>query len=173
MSVTRSGDVAGRVEAVGERVTRFRPGDEVFGTCAGALAEYACAPQGGFAPKPANVTFEQAAAPTSAFAALQGLRDAETAGPRHREVTWTTRPNPHPDPRAADRQEEADAAGVRPPGTAYGVPEGQDEWNASPDSSSAAAWPSPSPPPPRSRRPPPYPVAHRPPRGSPRTPPGS
>ncbi|MBG0816961.1 NAD(P)-dependent alcohol dehydrogenase [Planomonospora sp. ID82291] len=70
-------DVAGRVEAVGERVTRFRPGDEVFGTCDGALAEYACAPQDRFTPKPANVTFEQAGAvPTSAVAALQGLRDA-------------------------------------------------------------------------------------------------
>ncbi|GAT68479.1 NADPH:quinone reductase [Planomonospora sphaerica] len=70
-------DVAGTVEAVGERVTRFRPGDEVFGTCDGALAEYACAPQARLAPKPANLTFEQAAAvPTSAFAALQGLRDA-------------------------------------------------------------------------------------------------
>ncbi|MEV6649193.1 NAD(P)-dependent alcohol dehydrogenase [Streptomyces sp. NPDC051219] len=68
-------DVAGRVEAVGGNVTRFRPGDEVFGTCAGSYAEYACARQEKFAPKPANVTFEQAAAvPVSAFAALQGLR---------------------------------------------------------------------------------------------------
>jgi NADPH:quinone reductase-like Zn-dependent oxidoreductase len=68
-------DVAGRVEAVGRNVIRFQPGDEVFGTCAGSYAEYACARQDKFAPKPANVTFEQAAAvPTSAFAALQGLR---------------------------------------------------------------------------------------------------
>lgn len=68
-------DVAGRVEAVGRNVNRFRPGDEVFGTCAGSYAEYACARQDKFAPKPANVTFEQAAAvPSSAFAALQGLR---------------------------------------------------------------------------------------------------
>jgi NADPH:quinone reductase-like Zn-dependent oxidoreductase len=68
-------DVAGCVEAVGRNVTRFQPGDEVFGTCAGSYAEYACAHQDKFAPKPANVTFEQAAAvPTSAFAALQGLR---------------------------------------------------------------------------------------------------
>src|SRR4029079_9363641 len=53
-----------------------RAGDDVFGTCEGAFAEYACAPQGNFALKPANLTFEQAAAvPTSAFAALQGLRD--------------------------------------------------------------------------------------------------
>ncbi|GAA3831540.1 NAD(P)-dependent alcohol dehydrogenase [Sphaerisporangium flaviroseum] len=70
-------DVAGRVEAVGRNVTRFRPGDEVFGTCTGALAQYACARQDMLAPKPANITFEQAAAvPTSAFAALQALRDS-------------------------------------------------------------------------------------------------
>jgi NADPH:quinone reductase-like Zn-dependent oxidoreductase len=68
-------DVAGRVEAVGRNVSRFRPGDEVLGTCAGSFAEYACAHQDKFAPKPANVTFEQAAAvPTSGFAALQALR---------------------------------------------------------------------------------------------------
>lgn len=70
-------DIAGRVEAVGRNVTRFRPGDEVFGTCAGAFGEYACARQERIAPKPANVTFEQAAAiPSSALTALQGLRDA-------------------------------------------------------------------------------------------------
>ena len=69
-------DVAGTIEAVGSKVDRFHVGDAVFGTCEGAFAEYACAPQGNFAPKPANLTFEQAAAvPTSAFAALQGLRD--------------------------------------------------------------------------------------------------
>ncbi|MEW2085970.1 NAD(P)-dependent alcohol dehydrogenase [Streptomyces sp. NPDC005283] len=68
-------DVAGRVEAVGRNVIRFQPGDEVFGTCSGSYAEYACARQDKFAPKPANVTFAQAAAvPSSAFAALQGLR---------------------------------------------------------------------------------------------------
>jgi NADPH:quinone reductase-like Zn-dependent oxidoreductase len=69
-------DVAARVEAVGEHVTRFQPGDEVFGWCDGSFAEYACAPEDNLAPKPANLTFEQAAAvPTSAFAALQGVRD--------------------------------------------------------------------------------------------------
>jgi NADPH:quinone reductase-like Zn-dependent oxidoreductase len=69
-------DVAGTVEAVGSRVDKFRVGDDVFGTCEGAFAQYACAPQGNFALKPANLTFEQAAVvPTSAFAALQGLRD--------------------------------------------------------------------------------------------------
>lgn len=70
-------DVAGRVEAVGEGVTRFRPGDEVFGACEGSCAEFVCAQQDQLAPKPAGLTFEQAAAlPTSGLAALHGLRDA-------------------------------------------------------------------------------------------------
>ena len=69
-------DVAGQVEAVGEQVTRFRPGDEVFGWSDGAFAEYAVAPADQLAQKPANLSFEQAAVvPTSGFAALQGLRD--------------------------------------------------------------------------------------------------
>jgi NADPH:quinone reductase-like Zn-dependent oxidoreductase len=69
-------DVAGEVETVGKNVTGFQPGDEVFGVCAGAFAEYACAPEGALVRKPANVTFEQAAAvPVAAFTALQGLRD--------------------------------------------------------------------------------------------------
>jgi NADPH:quinone reductase-like Zn-dependent oxidoreductase len=69
-------DVAGTVEAVGKDVTRFRPGDEVFGWCEGAFAEYACAPADNLALKPADLTFEQAAAvPISGFAALQALRD--------------------------------------------------------------------------------------------------
>jgi NADPH:quinone reductase-like Zn-dependent oxidoreductase len=69
-------DVAGHVEAVGRNVTRFRPGDEVFGEARGACAEYACANEGKLALKPRNLTFQQAAAvPTSALAALHGLRD--------------------------------------------------------------------------------------------------
>jgi NADPH:quinone reductase-like Zn-dependent oxidoreductase len=77
-------DVAGTIAAVGAHVTGFQEGDEVFGTCRGAFAEYACAAdasEGGvggdgvLAPKPANLGFEQAAAvPTSACTALQGLR---------------------------------------------------------------------------------------------------
>jgi NADPH:quinone reductase-like Zn-dependent oxidoreductase len=75
-------DVAGQVEAVGSNVTRFQPGDEVFGACQGTCAEYVCAPEEKFAPKPANLTFEQAAAvPTSAVAALHGLRDAGKVQP--------------------------------------------------------------------------------------------
>jgi NADPH:quinone reductase-like Zn-dependent oxidoreductase len=68
-------DVAGTVEAVGPKVTRFHAGDEVFGTCDGSFAEYAAAPEDTLVLKPANLTFEQAAAvPTSSAAALQALR---------------------------------------------------------------------------------------------------
>jgi NADPH:quinone reductase-like Zn-dependent oxidoreductase len=70
-------DVAGTVEAVGEQVTGFQPGDEVFGGGRGAFAEYACARAENLAPKPENLTFEQAAAvPVSGCTALHGLRDA-------------------------------------------------------------------------------------------------
>jgi NADPH:quinone reductase-like Zn-dependent oxidoreductase len=73
----RGMDMAGTIEAVGLNVTQFQVGDQVFGTCEGAFADYAATPQNTIAPKPANLTFEQAAAvPTSAFAALQALRDA-------------------------------------------------------------------------------------------------
>ena len=69
-------DVSGTVEAVGKDVTGHRPGDEVFGWCAGAFAEYASGPEDQFIPKPASLTFEQAAAVgVSATTALQLLRD--------------------------------------------------------------------------------------------------
>ncbi|MGB8259453.1 MAG: NAD(P)-dependent alcohol dehydrogenase [Terracidiphilus sp.] len=69
-------DVAGVVEAVGSGVTRFKPGDAVFGACRGALAGYATAAAGKLAHKPERVTFEQAAAvPVAALTALQALRD--------------------------------------------------------------------------------------------------
>ena len=69
-------DVAGRVEAVGSNVTRIRPGDEVFGAHSKTFAEYVCVPEDGIALKPANLTFEQAAAvPVAGITALQGLRD--------------------------------------------------------------------------------------------------
>jgi NADPH:quinone reductase-like Zn-dependent oxidoreductase len=69
-------DVAGVVEAVGDRVTRFQPGDEVFGIAMGSYAEYARASEDRLAPKPANLTFEQAAVVAiSGLTALQGLRD--------------------------------------------------------------------------------------------------
>ncbi|HET8921864.1 MAG TPA: NAD(P)-dependent alcohol dehydrogenase [Candidatus Acidoferrum sp.] len=74
-------DVAGQVEAVGRNVTQFKPGDEVFGTCRGAFAEYATSRsvpgmKSVLVIKPLKVTFEQAAsAPVAALTALQGLRD--------------------------------------------------------------------------------------------------
>lgn len=68
--------LAGRVDAVGAKVSRFRPGDEVFGAADGAFAELACAREDQLARKPRNVTFEQAAAlPVSAMTALHALRD--------------------------------------------------------------------------------------------------
>jgi NADPH:quinone reductase-like Zn-dependent oxidoreductase len=72
-------DIAGVVEAVGAKVTQFKPGDEVFGDIAGGMsgfAEYAAVPERKLAPKPANLSFEQAAAlPMAGITALQGLRD--------------------------------------------------------------------------------------------------
>ncbi len=69
-------DVAGVVEAVGKDMSRFQPGDEVFGIAKGTFAEYARALENKLAPKPANLTFEQAAVVAiSGLTALQGLRD--------------------------------------------------------------------------------------------------
>ncbi len=75
---TRIGsDVAGRVEAVGENVKQFQPGDEVFGCRDGAFAEYVCAREEALALKPTNISFEAAAAvPVAALTALQGIRHA-------------------------------------------------------------------------------------------------
>jgi NADPH:quinone reductase-like Zn-dependent oxidoreductase len=74
---TRLGvNLAGRVEAVGGAVTRFRVGDEVYGSAAGAFAEYACAREDQLAAKPANVSFEAAATvPNAGRTALHALRD--------------------------------------------------------------------------------------------------
>jgi NADPH:quinone reductase-like Zn-dependent oxidoreductase len=72
----RGMDLAGQVEAVGGRVTRFRPGDAVFGWTDGSYAEYASVPEDQLAPMPANLGFEPAAAvPISGLAALQAVRD--------------------------------------------------------------------------------------------------
>ena len=69
-------DLAGEVEAVGKKVTRFKSGDKVFGGGRGAFAEYACAPEKGLVKKPESVTFEQAASIyVAGLTALQGLRD--------------------------------------------------------------------------------------------------
>jgi NADPH:quinone reductase-like Zn-dependent oxidoreductase len=81
----RGMDLAGTVQAVGPNVTRFQPGDEVFGWADGAYAEYAVAPEDQLAAKPANLSFEQAGVvPTSGFAALQALRDVGQLQPGQR-----------------------------------------------------------------------------------------
>lgn len=73
----RGREVAGVVESIGSGVTRFQPGDEVFGVCDGSFAEYVCAKEDKVATKPSNLTFEEAAAaPISAVTALQAVRDA-------------------------------------------------------------------------------------------------
>jgi len=78
-------DCAGIVEAVGQNVTRFGLGDEVYGECLGSCAEYAVAKEGSLAPKPTSLSFQQAAAvPTSACTALQGLRDHGKVQPGHK-----------------------------------------------------------------------------------------
>ena len=82
-------DIAGRVEAVGRNVKQFQPGDEIFGDmyeCGlGAFAEYVCDSEDALALKPANMTFEQAAAvPAAAVTALQGLRDKGQIQPGQR-----------------------------------------------------------------------------------------
>ena len=80
-------DLAGRVEAIGSNVKQFQPGDEVFGylpgaTGRGTFAEYVCAKENLMALKPANLTFEQAAAvPEAAMTALQSLRDKGSIQP--------------------------------------------------------------------------------------------
>jgi NADPH:quinone reductase-like Zn-dependent oxidoreductase len=84
--VTRLGvDVAGHVEAVGQNVTQLKPGDAVFGACRGAFAEYVCATEDRLALKPANISFEDAAAvPVAAVTALLGLRDKGRIQPGHK-----------------------------------------------------------------------------------------
>src|SRR5258706_11694143 len=81
-------DIAGRVEAVGKDVKQFRPGDEVFGVkgfAEGAFAEYVCTVADKLALKPANISFEDAAAvPVAAITALQGLRDKGRIQPGQR-----------------------------------------------------------------------------------------
>jgi NADPH:quinone reductase-like Zn-dependent oxidoreductase len=78
-------DVAGEVEATGKNVKRFRPGDEVFGWCKGAFAEYALAAESDLLSKPSNLTFEQSAAVgDSAFTALDAVRDQGKVQPGDR-----------------------------------------------------------------------------------------
>ena len=78
-------DIAGQVEAVGGNVKQLRPGDEVFGWCKGAFAEYACTAENNLLPKPSNLNFEQAAAVgDSAFTALAAVRDQGRVQPGQR-----------------------------------------------------------------------------------------
>src|SRR3989441_5135122 len=78
-------DVAGTVESVGRNVTRFRPGDEVFGMRSGAFAEYVAGKERNFVPKPVGLSFEQAAAvPVAGETAMQGLRDRGKIRPGQR-----------------------------------------------------------------------------------------
>ena len=78
-------DVAGVTVAVGQGVTRFKPGDAVFGVCKGAFAEFACGKETELAPKPERLSFEQAAsAPIAGITALQGLRDSGLVQPGQR-----------------------------------------------------------------------------------------
>jgi NADPH:quinone reductase-like Zn-dependent oxidoreductase len=80
-------DLAGQVEAVGGSVKQFQPGDEVFGWCNGAFAEYACAEENNLLAKPSNLTLEQAAAiGDSAFTALNAVRDQGEVQPGQRVV---------------------------------------------------------------------------------------
>lgn len=78
-------DVAGVAAAVGPGVTRFKPGDAVFGLCKGAFAEFACGKETALAPKPERLSFEQAASvPIAGITALQGLRDCGRVQPGQR-----------------------------------------------------------------------------------------
>ena len=78
-------DIAGQVEVTGRNVKQFRPGDEVFGWCKGAFAEYARAAESNLLPKPANLTLEQSAAVgDSAFTALAAVRDQGKVQPGHK-----------------------------------------------------------------------------------------
>lgn len=104
----RGCDGAGRVEAVGAKVTRFKPGDEVFGICDGSFAEYTRAKADRLVPRPATLTFEQAAAlPTSGITALQSMsavrhvrrraRRSSSSAPR---AGWARTPSSSPSPTA-------------------------------------------------------------------------
>ena len=88
-SPVRGVDLAGEVEATGRNVTRLRPGDEVFGTGQGAFAEYATATEDRLAPKPARLSFAQAATiGVAGLTALQGLRDKGQLQPGQRVLIY-------------------------------------------------------------------------------------
>ena len=102
--MTVGADLAGVVEAVGKDVTQFQPGDEVYGTSGGSWAEYAIARPEKLAPKPANMSFEEAAAvPIAALTALQALRD-KGRGPARAEGSDQRRVRGRRHLRRADRE---------------------------------------------------------------------
>lgn len=81
----RGTDVSGRIEAVGSKVTHFRGGEDVFGWCKGAFAEYVAVPESDLVAKPETITHEQAAAvPMAGMVALQALRDVADVQPGRR-----------------------------------------------------------------------------------------
>jgi NADPH:quinone reductase-like Zn-dependent oxidoreductase len=88
-SRVRGLDLAGRVESIGMNVTRFKPGDEVFGAGQGSFAEYVATTADRLAPKPRNLSFEQAAAiPVAGITALQGLRDRARVEPGQKILVY-------------------------------------------------------------------------------------
>jgi len=88
-SRVRGHDLAGQVEAVGKNVTRFKPGDEVFGSGVGSFAEYAKSSERRLASKPRNVTYEQAATfAVAGLTALQGLREKGGLKPGQRVLVY-------------------------------------------------------------------------------------
>jgi NADPH:quinone reductase-like Zn-dependent oxidoreductase len=116
-------DVAGEVEAVGKDVTDLRPGDAVFGRADGAFAEYVRGTPRSFVPKPATVSFEQAAAiAVAGCTALQGLRDRGELTPGQRVLIngagrwgWhVRRPDRQGARRARDGSDEHAEPGVGP-----------------------------------------------------------
>ena len=85
----RGVDLAGQIESVGRNVTRFKPGDDVFGVALGAFAEYAATREDRLAPKPRTLSFAQAAAiPVAGCTALQGLRDRAQVGAGQRVLVY-------------------------------------------------------------------------------------
>jgi NADPH:quinone reductase-like Zn-dependent oxidoreductase len=121
--------LAGTVEAIGDDVTRFKPGDEVFGTCDGSFAEFTRARVGRLALKPTNLSFEEAAAiPVSGLAALQAVRDKARvqAGDKvlitGAAVGWA--PSPFRSPRLSMQRSQVCAAPARWTWSAPSVPTG-------------------------------------------------
>ncbi|HEV2810124.1 MAG TPA: NAD(P)-dependent alcohol dehydrogenase [Acidimicrobiales bacterium] len=117
-------DMAGVVDAVGKGVTRFQPGDEVFGIGKGSYAEYALALEDKLAPKPANLSFQQAAAvAVSGLTALQALRDHGKVQPGDKVLVAERRAGWAPTPCSwARRSAPTSPACAAPPSWTWSVP---------------------------------------------------